>query len=119
MGSTKSIMTTAGDVEFFEEGRLNDSSAFGLDSGEKWGHAGNLEISSRVELKSGRLQHVAADKSSTRKSFDGALSRQSVRERSTQSGRDDKVQEQVWRQALEQKLRAPLARPHDDIISCK
>ena len=62
------------------------------------------------------------DRARARKSFDGTLTRQSVYEHTsgvswfTESVRDDKVQEQDWRQALEQKLRAPPAWPRDDII---
>ena len=57
------------------------------------------------------------------RSFDGPLSSQSVYEqtcgvfRHTESVRDVKVQEQDWRQALEQKSRAPPARPCDDITA--
>ena len=57
------------------------------------------------------------------RSFDGPLSGQSVYEqtsgvfRHTESVRDDKVHEQDWRHALEQKSRAPPARPSDDITA--
>ena len=57
------------------------------------------------------------------RSFDGPLSGQSVYEQTsgvlqhTESVRDDKVQEQDWRQALEQKSRASPARPRGDITA--
>ena len=57
------------------------------------------------------------------RSFDGPLSGQSVYEqtrgvlRHTESVRDDKVQEQDWRHALEQESRTPPARPRDDITA--
>ena len=60
--------------------------------------------------------------SSRREVFDGLLSGQSVHEqtsgvlRHTQSVRDDKVQEQDWREALEQNSRAPPARPRGDSL---
>ena len=62
----------------------------------------------------GRPRQVVADRARAgEKFFDGPLSGQSVYEqtsgvlRHTESVRDDKVQEQDWRQALEQKSRAP------------
>ena len=57
------------------------------------------------------------------RSFDGPLSGQSVYEQTsgglphTESVRDDKVQEQDWRRALELKSPAPPARPSDDITA--
>ena len=59
------------------------------------------------------------------RSFDGPLSGQSVYEqtsgvlRHTESVRDDKVQEQDWRQPLEQKSRAPPVRPSDNITAAR
>ena len=57
------------------------------------------------------------------RSFDGPLSGQSVYEqtsgilRHTESVRDGQVQEQDLKQALEQKSRAPPARPRGDITA--
>ena len=48
------------------------------------------------------------------RSFDGPLSSGSS---DTESVRDDKVQEQDWRQVLEQKSRPPPARPRGDITA--
>ena len=74
----------------------------------------------RVRDDSGRSLYFEID---LERSFDGTLSRQSVYEqtsgvlRHTESVRDGKVQEQDWRQALEQKSRAPPARPSDYITA--
>ena len=76
------------------------------------------KISSCVELECGTTPASRRRSSSSRREvFDCPLSGQSVCEqtsgvlRHTESVRDDKVQEQDWRQALEQKSRAPPARP--------
>ena len=71
----------------------------------------------------GRLRQVAADRAGAGEKFRCPLSGQSVYEqtsavfRHTVSVRDDKVQEQHWRQALEQKSHAPPARPRGDITA--
>ena len=51
------------------------------------------------------------------RSFDGPLSEQTNGSSDTESVRDDKVQEQDCRQVLEQKSRAPPARPRGDITA--
>ena len=68
----------------------------------------------RVQDDPGRFPHIELD---LERSFDGALSCQSVCEqtggvlRHTESVRDDKVQEEDWKQSLEKKFSAPPARP--------
>ena len=82
------------------------------------------KISSCVELECGTTPAGRRRSSSSRREvFDGPLSGQSVHEQTsgvlhgTESVRDDKVQEQDWRQALEQESRAPPARPRVDITA--
>ena len=77
----------------------------------------------RVRDDSGRSPQIELE---PERSFNGPLSGQSVHEQTsgvlwrTESVRDDKVQEQDWRQALEQKSRgAPPARPRGDITRCQ
>ena len=88
---------------------------------EPCGNLGNfLARRARVRDDSGKRHRSS---STWREVFDRAFSRQYVYEqtsgvlRHTESERGDKVQEQDWRQALEQKSRAPPARPRDDITA--
>ena len=95
---------------------MKDPSLFGLDSQRSWALLELWKFPSASSSSAGRLRLVAAGRARLGKSFDGALSQQSVCEqtsgvsRHAESVRDDKVQEQDWRQAP--------ARPRDDIISC-
>ena len=85
------------------------------------GNLGNFLVRrARVRDDPGRSPQIEPE---PERSFDGPLSGQSVYEqtsgvfRHTESVRVCKVQGQNWRQALEQKSRAPPARPSDDITA--
>ena len=94
----------------------------GADSAAHWGQIvdfpvrffGNFLFSVEVEKfprasssSAGRLRQVAADRARAGEKFC----------RHTESVRDGKVQKQDWRQAQEQKSRAPPARPSDGITA--
>ena len=84
------------------------------------GNLGNFLVRrARVRDDSSRSPQIELE---AERSFDGPLSGQSVYEqtsgvlRHTESVRVGKVQEQDWRQALEQKSRAPPACPRGDSL---
>ena len=117
------------------DSRTNCGFAFifsGADSAAHWGQIVDSRsfLLSPTRLKKSSFAPAGRRRSSSsrREVFDGPLSGQSVYEQTsgvlqhTESVRDDKVQEQYWRQALEQKLRAPpahVATSHHDLTRCQ